>query len=33
VRGLWNLAIGANGSATAERETDRGNRLPAGAGI
>jgi acyl carrier protein len=32
-RGLWNLAIGANGSAAAERGTDRGNALPAGAEI
>jgi acyl carrier protein len=33
VRGLWNLAMSANGSGAEQRETDRGNILPAGAGI
>jgi acyl carrier protein len=33
VRGLWNLAMSAHGSEAASPETDRGNRLPAGAEI
>jgi hypothetical protein len=33
VRGLWNLAMSAHGAGAEHRETDRGNILPAGAGI
>jgi hypothetical protein len=33
VRGLWNLAMSAHGTGAEQRETDRGNILPAGAGI
>ena len=33
VRGLWNLAMSARGDGAEQRETDRGNILPAGAGI
>jgi acyl carrier protein len=32
VRGLWNLAMSAQGGAE-QRQTDRGSILPAGAGI
>jgi hypothetical protein len=33
VSGLWNLATSAHGTGAGQRETDRGNILPAGAGI
>ena len=33
VRGLWSLALSAEGSAPEQRGTDRGNILPASAGI
>jgi acyl carrier protein len=33
VRGLWNLAMSGNGSAGEQRAADRGDVLPAGAGI
>lgn len=33
VRGLWNLAMSGNRSAAEQRAADRGDVLPAGAGI
>jgi acyl carrier protein len=33
VRGLWNLAMSGNGSGAEQRAADRGDVLPAGAGI
>jgi acyl carrier protein len=33
VRGLWNLAMSAHGSGAEQRGTDRGQTLPAEAGI